>query len=858
MKFGATRIGLAVMSLTLTLSARPSATGGVMGRARVQAADSIKVVLSEVLFVPRAADTSFVELANVGTTTVDLSDYVLRVDTVEVPLPPLPTPFAAGTRVLIRFDGPAPTEGNVVHASADVALKPEGGAVALLSNKDRVLDRVAWGDAPDAIMPPRGGMPAPRVDAGSSFGRPPGAYQPGASTDWVIYPPEQVTPGRPNLPPAVFQLLPLSGAILQTAPVSLSWYPVPGAVRYRMQIARDTTFTPLILDQTVGVPEISSGQLASGIYWWRVQAIPAEGPPAAWSPSSRLQLDGRRPGGGTGQDSGDEGDAEAPEGLGSSSSPRVKPMVLDVPMIYQHKDSHMLLLESQQSGGSRPRTATSVPRNPHAWDRDHGDLDKQDPADNMNCVLATLTMINHFYGGDLTQDRIGYEVFGPNVAKYEAMIPPGLVLSGPKLRERAPGPERDLNYGYGVWNRQEVAAGFFAFGAPPGPGSGLGPNFTMLSTMWNTIVVEIDAGRPVAGSTRGHSIVIRGYDILDGRKRIYVNDPWFGQYIMDFVLGAEILQGAVVEIFTWPSHPAIGHLEPESKRDSDGDGVYDFDEINRFHTDPNKADTDGDGVPDYQDIEAGVYEDEFRLGYAWNPSYGSPGRDFDGDGKPTELDPDSDNGGCKDGDEDASFNGFHENPETSNFNQADDMCGTLRGSLNYEIDLEGTDENSLSMIKKVHDEGVILVRLKPRSPGSDHYVDDSSTFNYRGFARIEVGDSTCKLVGREIATGGGLIAKSDGEIGGTRGNDGTLTVGAGAQVRGHSSASGCGIGGSSKIFRGMSWPSCTGRLAPPNSRSTVRGSLTYEFNCTAPLTPTPGIRILHYHARGFVRVQAPP
>src|SRR4051812_31796054 len=146
MKLGATRIGLAVMSLTLTLPARPSATSDVLRRVRVQAADSIKVLLSEVLFVPRAGDTSFVDLANVGTATVDLSDFVLRVDTVEVPLPQLPTPFAAGTRVLIRFNGPTPTEGNVVHASADLELKPEGGSVALLSNTNRVLDRVAWGN----------------------------------------------------------------------------------------------------------------------------------------------------------------------------------------------------------------------------------------------------------------------------------------------------------------------------------------------------------------------------------------------------------------------------------------------------------------------------------------------------------------------------------------------------------------------------------------------------------------------------------------------------------------------------------------------------------------------------------------
>jgi hypothetical protein len=36
--------------------------------------------------------------------------------------------------------------------------------------------------------------------------------------------------------------------------------------------------------------------------------------------------------------------------------------------------------------------------------------------------------------------------------------------------------------------------------------------------------------------------------------------------------------------------------------DSDGDGVNDYDEINIYHTDPNKADTDGDGYNDKKEL----------------------------------------------------------------------------------------------------------------------------------------------------------------------------------------------------------------------------------------------------------------
>jgi len=37
-------------------------------------------------------------------------------------------------------------------------------------------------------------------------------------------------------------------------------------------------------------------------------------------------------------------------------------------------------------------------------------------------------------------------------------------------------------------------------------------------------------------------------------------------------------------------------------RDSDGDGIPDVDEANKYHTDPNSRDTDSDGLTDYQEV----------------------------------------------------------------------------------------------------------------------------------------------------------------------------------------------------------------------------------------------------------------
>ena len=61
------------------------------------------------------------------------------------------------------------------------------------------------------------------------------------------------------------------------------------------------------------------------------------------------------------------------------------------------------------------------------------------------------------------------------------------------------------------------------------------------------------------------------------------------------------------------------------KKDSDQDGISDYDEINIYKTDPYKKDTDGDG-----------YEDWLELNKGYSPSVNKPLKleesDFDGDG----------------------------------------------------------------------------------------------------------------------------------------------------------------------------------------------------------------------------------
>jgi hypothetical protein len=127
-----------------------------------------------------------------------------------------------------------------------------------------------------------------------------------------------------------------------------------------------------------------------------------------------------------------------------------------------------------------------------------------------------------------------------------------------------------------------------------------------------------------------------------------------------------------------PANPQVRQQEASITQDSDGDGVVDFDETERFKTQSNDSDTDDDLLPDKQDIVTGVFDPKY--GYA--VTKGSPfGRDYDSDDKPTERDDDSDDGQCLDGLEDKSRNGHVDAGETSNFNGDDDRCEGWVGQM---------------------------------------------------------------------------------------------------------------------------------------------------------------------------------
>jgi hypothetical protein len=160
-----------------------------------------------------------------------------------------------------------------------------------------------------------------------------------------------------------------------------------------------------------------------------------------------------------------------------------------------------------------------------------------------------------------------------------------------------------------------------------------------------------------------------------------------------------------------------GKCPAVANRDSDGDCILDFDEIERFHTDPNNPDTDSDGVPDMLDLREYVYD-----GHADRP-------DFDGDGLRKETDPNNDDDCYLDGEEDINVNGQHDGDESSNFDEDPECYWTGEERVTFSASIEGMGteeeyegyieflETAIDHTKSVLSEGQDVVYFYPRTFG---------------------------------------------------------------------------------------------------------------------------------------------
>ena len=364
---------------------------------------------------------------------------------------------------------------------------------------------------PSATGP--GGIVPDGLPQGSTIARAAGTSSPGITAEWVVS--AAATPGSANPAPTVSVMLPLSGAILDPGAADLFWYPVPGASSYRVQVATEET-----------VRRTGDGRHRHRAPGECLRALPQAHTSGASKPSP---LDG------TQSDFSEPADFELASAGTASAQARLATAAwpwlaadtpgkhLSVPLIGQHKDTAMLLLERNVETG------------PHPWDADHQSLGPTDPADNKNCALASIAMVSAFYGGGLSQDRIGYEVISHRTGNPQ-------------------GPEGDLMYGYGTDGQEALDVLKWALGDVTYPG------LLSFEDMWNTVVREIDAGRPIVAANSHHAFVITGYEVTGGRRLISINDPWPGRtYKQD--IDRVKLPASDFNFFLMPATPNVRHQE---------------------------------------------------------------------------------------------------------------------------------------------------------------------------------------------------------------------------------------------------------------------------------------------------------
>jgi hypothetical protein len=670
--------------------------------------------LNEIGFRPADGAPTFVEIGNSGSVAISLDGAMLRSESgASFELPPGVT-IEPGALLVVSFDNRNGFTDGAMHAPAADFPAREAGSVRLEISQGPA-DAVIWG-MPDlaSVDLCRGGRCAsPAV--GSVLARLPNTKEPFTPAVWTLLDPELATPGEPNPRPPVSAFAAMPGMIFTGMP-RFSWYGVPGAVSYRLQVARDDAFKSLMHETDVAATAgvrleqltAHGPELPPGHYFWRVQALGAAGEPAPFSrpmpfsvdPSRRLPSGSRAPRQAPAGDrppAGTPGDGTARSAAEPPRIPEGLLEVLEVPVLDHAKDTRMLALEA--------------PSEEPLWSWDTPDF-----AGYPYCARAGVAMVNAFYRGRLSQDRIGYEVYknlreGPEYDlpvvgimdrhTSEYALPLAIGTSGQYERNPyiALGEDRNACMDY----IREQALEFCASQCVTKESEECAQCRIArtneiscpaeIAYRWGQRAIkdiqrEINAGRPIIATSPTHLFLIVGYRLQDGRFSFFYQDAGGREEVPANASG---FTQNLDSYWTGLAPTRVGSDEPEVRRDSDGDGVVDFDEIERFGTDPSNDDSDADGVKDKQEIRASVWDPEHGYhGTAATLASTAPyseveekaanadmsGRDFDQDSLAMERDPDSDNGGCLDGMEDADKDGHREESagETSVFSDQDDGC----------------------------------------------------------------------------------------------------------------------------------------------------------------------------------------
>lgn len=332
---------------------------------------------------------------------------------------------------------------------------------------------------------------------------------------------------------------------------------------------------------------------------------------------------------------------------------------LSVVPLKARKDTTLLCLNGCKRSG------------PNAWNQSRENSGTVGIHDYNYCVPTAIAMINRFYGGNLTRDEIMSNSNQFRTPDWEQELV-SVTVQG------------ELGHGGGVVLTSYGPTLRWAHNNPAG--------VDVLTTEPTESEYKgyIDAGRPLLwtcnweNSIAGHAMVISGYRYENGKfQLLFLNTDNEGSVVWKEKNSNNTwtfsgLNGSWGSTMVLPANAVGRQKDPRVDLDTDGDGVSDYDEIIRWDEGPihkqdlkeDNADTDNDGLPDGKDIEGWLFRGQ-------NNPIGIGTSDLDGDDKRGEIDPDSDNGGVRDGDEDfnhdANKNGDETDPYEPIKPNADDI-----------------------------------------------------------------------------------------------------------------------------------------------------------------------------------------
>src|SRR5690554_996794 len=323
--------------------------------------------------------------------------------------------------------------------------------------------------------------------------------------------------------------------------------------------------------------------------------------------------------------------------------------------------------------------------NKENWDKVFPKIDvkggKNDAVKN-RCWLTMAQMMNHYKGGNISSDEILYNVRG-GFGNTEGGGPLETMQAVNYALKQEVWDEITYTYLVNTFNIKGILPTIDGWSAA--------------TPMLHTIISTIESGNIIGvsqlngGADGAHSMVLNGYKIANNGKvyihllnsdnmggpewRYYCDLSFWGidiiatfaingiGAIIDAIAGTNISADMFFSYYVPPLYASGRSANASVFNDSDGDGIVDFDEIQRFGTNPFNPDSDGDGINDYEEIYdykmCETYSNTF-MPYVFklnNQSINQPQisyidqSDFDGDGLHAAIDKDSDGDGYCDNQE---------------------------------------------------------------------------------------------------------------------------------------------------------------------------------------------------------------